>query len=371
MEIYAAVAREKGRDFSLETLEIEAPQAGEILVKVVATGVCHTDLAVRDGQLPTPLPVVLGHEGAGIVTQVGAGVTKVAPGDHVVMSFNFCGHCPSCEDNAPSYCYEFFPRNFAATRPDGSTALSNEAGSIHGNFFGQSSFATYAICHELNIVKVAPDAPLNLLGPLGCGLQTGAGAVLNSLKVQAGKSFAVFGTGSVGLSAVMAAKVADAKTIIAIDTNDKRLELARELGATHTINPKKTDTKDAIMATLEHGVDYALDTTGIPDVIRNAVESLAPRGTCGILGASDADTEIVLNETHLMSAGRKLVGIVEGDSCPDSFIPKLIDLHLQGHFPFDKLVTFYPFEHINKAIEDSANGTSIKPIVLMPGNPQS
>ncbi|OKH86341.1 NAD(P)-dependent alcohol dehydrogenase [Thalassospira sp. TSL5-1] len=371
MEICAAVAREKGGDFSLETLEIEAPRAGEILVKVVATGVCHTDLAVRDGHLPTPLPVVLGHEGAGIVTQVGAGVTKVAPGDHVVMTFNFCGHCPSCEDNAPSYCYEFFPRNFFATRPDGSTALSNQDGSIHANFFGQSSFATYAICHELNIVKVKPEAPLNLLGPLACGVQTGAGAVLNALKVGAGKSFAVFGTGSVGLSAVMAAKVADAKTIIAIDTNDKRLELARELGATHTINPGKTGTIDAIMATLEHGVNFALDTTGIPAVIRTAVESLAPRGTCGILGASGPDVEIVLNETHLMSAGRKLVGIVEGDSSPDTFIPFLIDLYLQGRFPFDKLVTFYPFAKINQAVEDSATGTSVKPVVLMDHAEQS
>ncbi len=371
MEIYAAVAREKSSDFSLETLEIEAPRASEILVQVIATGICHTDLAVRDGKLPTPLPVVLGHEGAGIVTQVGADVTKVAPGDHVVMAFNFCGHCPSCEDNAPSYCYEFFPRNFFATRPDGSTALSNASGSIHANFFGQSSFATYAICHERNIVKVAPEAPLKLLGPLACGIQTGAGAVMNSLKVGAGKSFAVFGTGSVGLSAIMAAKVVDAKTIIAIDTNDTRLDLARELGATHIINPEKADTIDAIMANLPHGVDFALDTTGIPSVIRTAVESLAPRGTCGILGASGPDAEIVLNETHFMSAGRKLVGIVEGDSRPDSFIPTLIDLYLQGRFPFDKLVTFYPFENINQAVQDSATGTSIKPIVLMNHDPQS
>ena len=365
MKIRAAVAREKGALLKLETIDLEAPRPDEILVKVKATGVCHTDLVVRDGMLPTPLPVVLGHEGAGVVEAVGAGITKVKPGDHVVMTFNSCGACPSCQDHAISYCHEFFPRNFFAARADGSSALSVDGARINGNFFGQSSFATHAICHEVNVVKVPTDVPLELLGPLACGIQTGAGAVMNALKVSAGKSFAVFGSGSVGLSALMAAHVVGATTIIAVDTNPARLEIAKSLGATHTIDPGKTNAVEEIMRITGTGLNFALDTSGLPKVIRNAVESLGPRGACGILGASGPDAEIVLNETHFMSAGRRLIGIVEGDSNPDVFIPMLIELYRSGRFPFDKLVKFYQFDEINAAIHDSETGAAIKPIVRM------
>lgn len=365
MKIAAAVAREKGAPLSIETIELEDPRPDEILVEVVATGICHTDLVVRDGMLPTPMPVVLGHEGAGRVKAVGSAIRKVKPGDHVVMTFNSCGACPSCKDHATVYCHEFFPRNFFATRVDGTSALSKEGERINGNFFGQSSFADHAICHEANVVKVPDDVPLELLGPLACGVQTGAGAVMNALQVKAGKSFAVFGAGSVGLSALMAAKVVGAATIVAVDLNETRLEMARELGATHTINPGKANATEEIMKITGHGLDYALDTTGLPPVIRNAVESLGPRGACGILGASGPDAEIVLNETHFMSAGRKLMGIVEGEANPDTFIPMLIDLHRKGLFPFDRLVRFYDFEAINEAIHDSETGATIKPIVRM------
>ena len=365
MQIKAAVAREHGGPLSIEDINIEEPRNNEILVKVVATGVCHTDLVVRDGMLPTPFPVVLGHEGAGIVEKVGSAIAKVKPGDHVVMTFNSCGQCPSCREHAISYCHEFFPRNFFATRVDGSSALSNADESIHGNFFGQSSFATYALCHEANVVKVADDLPLELLGPLACGIQTGAGAVMNALKVSAGRSFVVFGAGSVGLSAVMAAKIMSATTIIAVDMNVERLALAKELGATHTINPNDVNTTEEIMKITGYGVNFALDTTGIPGVIRHAVESLAPRGTCGILGASGPDAELTFNETHFMSAGRRLIGIVEGESNPDAFIPMLAELYKKGDFPFDKLVKFYDFDQINVAIHDSETGRAIKPIVRM------
>lgn len=365
MQVKAAVAREKGAALSIENLELEAPRPDEILVKVVATGVCHTDMVVRDGHLPTPLPVVLGHEGAGIVEAVGAAVTKVKPGDRVVMTFDACGQCPSCRDHHVSYCHEFFPRNFFATRTDGTTALSKGGEPVHSHFFGQSSFATYALCHEINAVKVPADVPLERLGPLACGVQTGAGAVLNALQVKPASRFAVFGAGSVGLSALMAAKVAGATTLIAVDTNDARLELARDLGATHVVNPAQSKAVDEIMAITDFGVNYALDTTGLPAVIRNAIESLAPMGTCGILGASPPDWEISFNETHFMSGGRRLIGIVEGDTSPDSFIPLLIDLHLKGLFPFDKLIRFYSLDQINEAIHDSETGKVLKPVVRM------
>lgn len=365
MKIQAAVMREPHAPLSIETLELEDPRDTEILVRVVAVGVCHTDIVVRDGMLPTPPPAVLGHEGAGVVEKVGRAVTKVVPGDHVVMTFNSCGHCPSCAEHAISYCHEFFPRNFFGVRSDGSSALSKGGERIHGNFFGQSSFASHALCHERNVVKVPSDAPLELLGPLACGVQTGAGAVINALKVGAGRSFAVFGAGSVGLSALMAAQVVGASTIVAVDTNDARLALARELGATHTINPKTAKAAEEILKITGIGVNYALDTTGIAAVIREAVQSLAPRGSCGILGASAPGSEIVLDEVHFMSGGRRLIGIVEGESNPDVFIPQLVELHRQGRFPFDRLVRFYPFEQINDAIRDSETGVTIKPILRL------
>ena len=303
--------------------------------------------------------------GRGIVEKTGRAVRKVAAGDHVVMTFNSCGCCPSCSENEPAYCHEFFPRNFFAVRADGTSALSHNGELVHGNFFGQSSFATHAICHEVNVVKVSKEAPLEIMGPLACGVQTGAGAVMNALRVSAGKSLVVFGTGSVGLSAVMAAKVVGATTIIAVDMNDERLAFAREVGATHTINPKSVDATAKIMELTGTGANFALDTTGRSEVIRNAVLSLAPRGVCGFLGASPMGTELSLDEVHLMSGGRRLVGIVEGSSAPDAFIPLLAELHAKGLFPFDKMIRFYPFEQINEAIADTEAGRTIKPIVRM------
>jgi aryl-alcohol dehydrogenase len=365
MKIKAAVTRATASPFSLETLDLDDPRDGEILVRVMATGVCHTDIAMRDQTYPVPQPIVLGHEGAGIVEKVGRGVTKVAPGDHVVMSFNSCGHCDSCKEHEPNYCHDFFGHNFAGSRSDGSSALSKGGELIHGNFFGQSSFASFALCHERNVVKVRKDAPLELLGPLACGIQTGAGAVINSLQVRPGDSIAVFGAGSVGLSAIMAARVAGATAMIAVDVVDDRLALARELGATHTINPKTANPVEEIMKITGTGANFTFDTSARPAVIRQAVESLAPRGTCGIVGASGLDTELTFNAMHLMTAGRTIRGIVEGDSTPEVFIPQLIELYLQGRFPFDRLVKFYSFDQINDAIHDAETGRSIKPIVRM------
>lgn len=365
MKIIAAIARESGTPLSLENVTLGEPRETEVVVDVVATGVCHTDLVVQEGLLPTPMPVVLGHEGAGIVRSVGNKVSKVKPGDHVVMTFDSCGHCPSCSEKAPSYCHAFFPKNFSACREDGSTAIQNEqGGNIHSHFFGQSSFASSAICSESNVVKVNPNVPLKMLGPLACGFQTGAGAIVNALNVKPGSSVVIFGTGSVGLAAIMAAKISQASTIIAIDRHATRLSLAKELGATHVIEAKGQNVAEDIIAITEYGCQFALDTTGVPAVIRQAVESLAPRGTCGILGASGPEAELTFNETHFMSGGRRLMGIVEGEALPDTFIPQMIQWYLDGQFPIDKLITYYPYEEINNAIADTASGATIKPIVV-------
>lgn len=363
-EITAAVVRERG-SFELAPVLLDAPRDDEVLVRIVATGLCHTDLVVRDQVYPVPLPVVLGHEGAGIVESVGAAVEKVAPGDHVAVSFLACGRCRPCFDGSPASCANFNAINFAGRRPDGSHALRSAEGdgTLHDRFFGQSSFATRAVTDERNTVKVRTDAPLELLGPLGCGIQTGAGTVLRALKVGVGATFAVMGTGAVGLSAVMAARVAGAATVIAVDVLPARLELAAELGATHVVNGREEDAVDEIRRTTGGGVDFALDTTGLPALIGQMVEALRQRGTAAVLGASGADAVIGLPANAFMQSCKTLMGVVEGDSVPDVFVPQLLDLYMQGRFPFDRLVRFYEFDQINEAAADAASGAAVKPVL--------
>jgi aryl-alcohol dehydrogenase len=365
MEIEAAVVNEEGGPFRIESVELEAPQANEVLVRVVGAGVCHTDMIVRDQLYPTPLPAVLGHEGSGVVEAVGANVTDVEPGDRVVLSFDYDDDCPSCHAGHPAYCEDFFAHNFGGSRPeDGTSPLSRGDEELSGRFFGQSSFATHAIATERNVVTVDDDVPLELLGPLGCGVQTGAGAVINTLDPQAGSSIAVFGAGSVGLSAVMAANLKGCTDIVSIDIKGNRLQKAYGLGATETVNPETVD--DVVAAVREAtagGPDYAVETTGVADVAEQAVDTLTQRGTLAVVGAPALGTRASYDVNDLILNGRSITGVVEGDSNPKEFIPDLIELYRQGKFPFDELVTYYDFEEIEQAIEDSENGDSIKPIL--------
>lgn len=364
--VQAAVLAEADGKFEIRELELQAPRSDEVVVRIVATGVCHTDAAVRAGDLPTPLPVVLGHEGAGIVEAVGSGVTKVATGDHVVLTFNSCGQCEMCLAGRPTVCDLCYPLNFGGSRIDGSHALGCDGHEVNDRFFGQSSFATYAIANERNAIKVRQDVPLDLLGPLGCGIQTGAGAVINALQVGFGESLVVFGTGAVGLSAVMAAKVVGAAMIIAVDIVPARLELARELGATHTILATERNVAEEIAKISGKGVHFALDTTGRVEIISTGMDALRPGGTCGFLGASKPGSEIKVDAVMFMATSKRLRGIVGCEGVPEIFIPQLIEMYLQGRFPFDKLVRFYNFDQLNEAIADSEKGITIKPIVRMP-----
>jgi aryl-alcohol dehydrogenase len=363
-EVTVAVVRTQG-SFDLEAAYLGPPRDDEVLVRIVAVGLCHTDLVARDQIYPVPLPIVLGHEGAGIIEAVGPAVHKVEPGDHVAVSFLNCARCRPCFDGSPASCANFNDMNFSGHRWDGSHALTSavKGDRLHDRFFGQSSFATYAIAHERNTVKVRHDAPLELLGPLGCGIQTGAGTVLRALEVGAGASFAVTGAGAVGLSAVMAAHVAGATTIIAVDVVPSRLDLARELGATHAINGTETDAVEEIQRITGSGVDYALDTTGLPALIRQAVGGLRQRGTAAILGASHPDATLDIAANSFMQSCKTVMGVVEGDSVPDVFVPQLLDLHMQGRFPFDRLVQFYDFDQINEAAADAESGATVKPIL--------
>lgn len=362
MEITAAVVKEKGGDFLLEKMELDTPQADEVLIKIVATGTCHTDMAARDNLMGIPeFPVVLGHEGAGIVESVGSSVKKVKKGDHVVLTFGYCGKCINCEKGLPAYCEHFMALNFGGCRLDGSHSHHSNGKHLHDNFFSQSSFATYAIAKENNVVKVPMDAPLELLGPLGCGIQTGAGAIINSLGVTPGKSVVISGAGAVGLAALLAAKVCGATTIVAIDINAERLEFAKELGATHVVNSKEGTIKDQLLKIHPNGFDFGFDTTGRNEVINGLLSGLKSHGVCGIVGVANAPLEIDMN--IFVGSSLQLKGIVEGDSVPDDFIPTLVRLYQKGLFPFDKLIKTYSFENINQAIQDSEKGITIKPVI--------
>ncbi|MFM2371964.1 MAG: hypothetical protein RIS85_1686 [Pseudomonadota bacterium] len=361
----AAVIRQPGTAPVIEPVMIEDPRPDEVLVEIKGVGVCHTDMVMRDGHLPVPLPVVLGHEGSGVVRAIGSAVSGLEVGDHVVLSFMSCSHCVSCAADAPAYCHSWVPLNFFGARADGTTAITDANGAtVHSHVFGQSSFATHAVVNQRNVVKVPRDLPVELLGPLGCGIQTGAGAVLNACRVRTGSSVAVVGVGAVGLSAIMAARIVGAGTIVAVDLNDARIELARELGATHGFNGRDgTLAECAQNAGCTAGFDYVIDTTGSADVVNDAIAALAPRGEVALVGAYAPGKEVRADCTHMMSAGRVIRGVVEGSADPQTFIPQLIEHYRAGKFPFDRLVRFFPFDSIAQAIAEGEAGRVVKPIV--------
>ncbi|MEH3108217.1 MAG: NAD(P)-dependent alcohol dehydrogenase [Sphingomonas fennica] len=365
MEIAAAVSRAGAATPLPETIVQEAPRPGEMRVRIVAAGICHTDVHAHAGGR-SPLPIVLGHEGAGVVEALGEGVRGFSVGDHVVLSGSSCGACRGCTTGQPTYCDDAMALSFGGQRPDGSTALAGRDGErIHSHFFGQSSFATHAIVPERTAVKVPSDVPLEKLGVLGCGVITGAGAVIEALRVRAGQTIAIFGTGGVGLSAVMAAKLVGARRIVAIDLNPERLALARELGATDTLPGDAPDLAAAVRAIGGNGIDFSLNTTTVASAHAAGLDCLAMHGTAGFVSAPRGDWAPAM--LPLLAGGRTLTGILGGSADPQRFVPMLIDYWRQGRFPFDRLLSFYPFADIATAFADAAAGRAIKPVLLMPG----
>lgn len=364
MKITAAVTRGAGAEFEIADLSLEEPRDDEVLVRISAVGLCHTDLVARDQILPVPLPAVFGHEGAGVVVKTGAAVTKVKPGDPVLLTFSYCGECTRCQAGEPAYCELSVGLNFGGCRLDGSKSLHEHGKPVSSHFFCQSSFATHALATENNVVKVDPDLPLETLAPLGCGVQTGAGAVLNALVCPPRSSLVIFGGGSVGLSAVLGAVVAGCSTIIVSDPVGQRRDLALELGATHVIDPLNENAGEKVRAITGKGVDFALETTGIAAVMNEAISCLRPHGTLGLLGVPvDPRQPTPGYATAVLMYGYTIKGIIEGESNPDDFLPKLIDLYRQGKFPFDRLISFYPFERINQAVQDQHDGKIVKAIL--------
>lgn len=366
MKTLAAVVEAVKQPFQLEYVELPEPGDDEVLVRIVGVGLCHTDLASKDGLIDAPFPTVFGHEGAGIAEQVGRNVTKVAPGDHVVLAPAFDGTCPHCLSGEPMYCDNFLALNFQ-TDPHGPHATREKGGSARLGFFGQSSFAHYAVVNERSTIKVREDVPLQLLGPLGCGIQTGAGTVMNGIRPKAGSSIAVIGMGPVGLAAIMAARVCGCTTMIAIDQVDARLDTARELGATHVINTRQVDNLgEAIRAIAPRGVDAIVDAAGVNALIGAAIGGLAILGHIALVAVpSVAGRQLELPWLTFLLAGQSVQGYIEGNAISEVFVPQLIELYQQGRFPFDRLISFYPFEQIEQAVADQLSGKVIKAVLEM------
>lgn len=366
MKIDAAIAYAGEAEFKIESVEIADPNPDEILIEIAGVGICHTDLFV---QKAAPMiyknPVVLGHEGAGTVVATGSRVSKVAAGDKVAVTFRSCGTCGNCERGPAAYCENFQALNMSGARADGSRALQGEAGELDANFFGQSSFATHCLAYECNVVKIPEGIPVEIAGPLGCGVQTGAGAILNSLDVEPGCTLMIAGGGPVGQSAVMAAKLRGCETIILVEPQAGRRQFALDHGATHTIDPRiGGNLEKQVRKIVPGGLDYAVDTTGLEDVVESAATCLKVRGALGMIGLSPVDATLPLKINRFSGAGIRLIGIIEGDSEPDEFLPFLMEQHLAGNLPFDEMITTYPFADINRAIADQHSGKCIKAVLL-------
>ncbi|GAA3955347.1 NAD(P)-dependent alcohol dehydrogenase [Actinomadura viridis] len=357
MRVSAAVLETPGEPFTLRDVELHKPRPDEVLVRVTAVGVCGTDLefATFFGT-----PAVLGHEGAGVVEEVGDRVTTVAPGDHVAMTFNSCGGCRPCLSGSPAYCLSFDAVNFTGRRPDGSSAVSLDGTEINAHFLGQSSFASHVVAPARAVVPIGKETDLAVAGPFGCGFQTGAGGVLNVLRPAPGSSLAIFGAGAVGVAALLAGVLSGCSTIAVVDVNPARLDTARTLGATHLVTGGATGAEE-LRSIAPDGFDHAIDTTGRADVLRTAVETLAPLGTCGVIGVGPSE-EMSFDWRSVLN-GRTITGIIAGGAMPQVFLPELLKLHAAGRFPVDGLITRFPFERINEAAEAARRGTVGKAVL--------
>ncbi|OAP55114.1 aryl-alcohol dehydrogenase [Fonsecaea erecta] len=370
----AFVAPKPGAPFECRSVELDEVRPHEVLVDIKATGICHTDIAVQQGKLPMRLPGILGHEGAGVVRMVGSEVKDVQPGDHVVLSYNSCGTCRSCKGEKPYQCDNAESMNFGGSRPDGSQTVTSDSETIRTCFFGQSSFCSPAIVQEASCVKVDKSLPLKVICALGCGFQTGTGAVYNVVDPQQRniRHIAIFGVGAVGCAAIMAAShlatsssAAPAFEIIAIDINDSRLELAKELGATRVINSRQGTAREAIMEiTNNEGLDAAVDCTGVLAVINEMIALVGPGGIAVSVGGPPPGIKASVDVFGMIIKSKTYSGCHQGNAFSKTYIPWLADLYARGQFPLQKLQKTYRAEEINQACQDMLDGKVLKPVLL-------
>ncbi|GAA5919696.1 hypothetical protein JCM1841_005237 [Sporobolomyces salmonicolor] len=370
MKTQAYVLAEKDAPFKLEEVELAEPEVNEVLVKITACGLCHTDLGIQNGGLPSPYPNVAGHEGSGKVLKVGSAVTRVKEGDSVLLSFAHCLDCGPCKIGYPAACEQFGAVNFGRQR---NAQIGSKPGikgakgeEIFGAFFGQSAFAQHAVVVETSVVKVPSDADLVMLAPLGCGLQTGAGAVLNFLKPPKESSISIIGVGAVGCAALFAAVYLGIKTIVVVDLVDKRLELAKSFGATHTFNAKDPEIVKKIKALTPYnmGTEYSVECTGNKAAIMTAWEALANRGHLVSCGTPGPGNPLPFGIFENLLASKTYTGLTEGASNPPEFLPLLIKLYNEGHFPVDKISKTFAMDKLDDACHAMHTGETIKPIIV-------
>ncbi|WP_198942279.1 NAD(P)-dependent alcohol dehydrogenase [Streptomyces sp. CB02261] len=361
----AAVLRAYEDPFTVEEVTLRTePAAGEILVEIAGSGMCRTDLAVRRSAGRSPLPAVLGHEGSGVVVRTGGGPDAVVDvGDHVVLSFDSCGRCRNCLGAAPAYCDLFASLNLFGGREEEPPRFTDATGkALAPRWFGQSSFAAYALVPARNAVRVDPTLPLELLGPLGCGFLTGAGAVLNTFGAGPGDTLTVLGAGAVGLAAVMAATAVGVRTV-AVDRHPQRLALAERFGAI-PLPAGTAGLPELIRRLTDGGAQYALDTTASAPLINDALQSLRPTGSLGLVARLHTALRL---EPGTLDRGRSIRHICEGDAVPGLLIPRLTGLWQAGRFPFDQLIRTYPLADVNEAERDCDAGRVVKPVLLPEG----
>lgn len=368
MQTQAYVLAETNAAFTLQDITLLEPEAEEVLIEVVACGICHTDLSVQNGAFPSPFPNVVGHETSGIVVKTGSAVKRVQAGDKVLCSFNYCASCRPCKSGHPAACEGFAPINFGRQR---STALGSKPGirgaggeEIYGAFFGQSGFAHHAVVVENSVVKVADDADLKTLAPLGCGFQTGAGAFLNKLKPAKNSSVAISGLGAVGAGALFAAKYLGIQTIVLLDVVDGKLEMGKEFGATLTFNARDADVVEQVRKATDGGVDYFVECSGNVRALEAGWAMTANLGTLLSCGTPGPGVNPPFGIFENLVACKTYIGLCEGDSNPPNFIPFLADLHKKGHFPVDLVSRQFSFDKFDDAIHAMHTGEVIKPILV-------
>jgi S-(hydroxymethyl)glutathione dehydrogenase/alcohol dehydrogenase len=360
----AAVCREMGR-ITVETIEIEAPRAGEVMIRLAACGVCHSDVSATNGTIPIPLPLVLGHEGAGIVEAIGEGVAGFAPGDHVLSSFvTMCGKCRMCQSGRPHLCVQ--SAKSMATLPDGTRRTHALDGTPLNVFCGCGVMAERATLHADNLVKIDPTMPLDKASLIACGVTTGFGAVANTAKVEAGSSVAVFGCGGVGLNVIQGARILGATTIVAVDRDKAKLELAERFGATHGIDTTETaNPVKAIRALTGGGVDYAFECVGRGDLVALAHASLCRGGLAVAVGMPKGDDVTPIRTISLAYEEKRLTGSYYGAARPLVDFPRLISLYRGGRLLLDELITrTYGIEEAPRAIEDLIAGRNARGVIV-------
>ncbi|KAJ6149202.1 Polyketide synthase enoylreductase [Penicillium samsonianum] len=374
----AFVVEKPGAPFVLQEVVLDEVRTNEVLVEMKYTGLCHTDIVVQQGAIPIgDYPAVLGHEGAGIVRRVGSGVKdkSLQEGDLVFLSFSSCheASCSPCSKGRNGFCGQVTPINFAGARglsaDESPISFPGGKGPIRGQFFGQSSMSKLAVVDERSVVKSPSGSGVTVedmavLAPLGCGYLTGAGTVFNVLKPTPKSSFAVLGMGAVGVAAMLAARSLGVETVIAVDIVDAKLELAKALGASHTLNTRSvSDLAQGLLDIFPDGVDCILDTTGVVPLLEAAVKALGHEGTLAIVGVARAGSSLNIDPLALMMSCKRVAGVIEGCANPAVIVPQLIDLYKQGKFPVDKLAKIYAPEDFEQAMADLHSGSVIKPII--------